>query len=394
MRDDAEVPAGWRRTRFGDVVANVNKSTKDPAADGLDRIVGLDNLDSQSLTLHRWDMLESLPDGTSFTRTFKAGQVLFGKRRAYQRKVAVPDFDGICSGDILVFEPVHPDLLGDFLPYVVQSDGFFDHALGTSAGSLSPRTKWQELAKYEFVLPPVDEQKQIVELLNGADQVCNAYGRVETEAENLWLAIAHNYLNDEAAVPLESIATVELGKKRDPKLLLEGTPTPYLRAANVKFGNFNLDDVREMNFTEQEIEKFSIEPGDVLVTEGCGSIAEVGACATWHSELSGQVCFQMTLLCLRSRDESLAQLLHHWAAFSFRSGAFADVASGTSVYHLSAARVRRMPFPDLPEAVRIQAVAELEAAQQLQHRASAAKQKANILAGSLRDSLLRGRVRV
>lgn len=155
--------------RFGDVVSNVNENTRDPRSLGLDRVVGLDHLDPESLPLRRWDLLEEMPDGTSFTRTFKAGQVLFGKRRAYQRKVAVPDFSGICSGDILVFESSTEDLLQAFLPYVVQSAGFFDHALGTSAGSLSPRTKWQELAKYEFALPPIDEQERIVDLLRNSD---------------------------------------------------------------------------------------------------------------------------------------------------------------------------------------------------------------------------------
>lgn len=173
-----QLSPGWRRVKFGDVVRDVKNTTKDPAVDGLERVVGLDHLDPESLPLRRWDELADLPDGTSFTRTFKAGQVLFGKRRAYQRKVAVPDFDGICSGDILVFEPASPDLLPELLPYLVQSDGFFDHALGTSAGSLSPRTKWQELAKYEFALPPLDEQKRIVELVAASDSARLSYDKV------------------------------------------------------------------------------------------------------------------------------------------------------------------------------------------------------------------------
>lgn len=163
--------SGWRTVRFGDVVSHVNESTRNPASLGLDRVVGLDHLDPESLPLRRWDLLADLPDGTSFTRIFRSGQVLFGKRRAYQRKVAVPAFDGICSGDILVFEPSGSDVLPSFLPYLAQSDGFFDHALGTSAGSLSPRTKWQELAKYEFALPPIEGQKRIVEVLAASSDV-------------------------------------------------------------------------------------------------------------------------------------------------------------------------------------------------------------------------------
>jgi len=160
-----KLPHGWTRVKFGDVVRNVSENSHDLSADGLDRVVGLDHLDPGDLRLVRWDNLADLPDGTTFTRKFKPGQVLFGKRRAYQRKVAIPDFEGVCSGDILVFEPADKRMLAEFLPYLVQSDGFFDHALGTSAGSLSPRTKWSELAKYEFAFPPIEEQRRVAEML-------------------------------------------------------------------------------------------------------------------------------------------------------------------------------------------------------------------------------------
>lgn len=134
----AKLPEGWRRVRFGDVVRNVDVAERNPLENGLERYVGLEHLDPESLHIKRWGLIE---EGTSFTRKFIEGQVLFGKRRAYQRKAAVAEFDGICSGDILVFEPKGDDLIPELLPFIVQSDGFFEKALGTSAGSLSPRTK-------------------------------------------------------------------------------------------------------------------------------------------------------------------------------------------------------------------------------------------------------------
>jgi type I restriction enzyme S subunit len=176
----SSLPRDWRLVKFGDVVDNMNETTKDPESMGLGRVVGLDHMDPESLTLKRWDNLSDLHDGTSFTRVFRSGQVLFGKRRAYQRKVSLPDFGGICSGDILVFQPKNEELLPEFLPYLVQSDGFFDHALGTSAGSLSPRTKWQELAKYEFALPPIAEQHRIIKLISLIDEAINSYQSINT----------------------------------------------------------------------------------------------------------------------------------------------------------------------------------------------------------------------
>lgn len=153
----------WKRVRFGDVVRCVDKTCRDPQAEGLTRVVGLEHLDPGELKISRW---AEVSDGTSFTRTFRAGQVLFGKRRAYQRKAAVADFDGICSGDILVFESDNIRLDSRLLPFVVQSDAFFSRAVGSSAGSLSPRTKWSELARFEFKLPPLDDQHRICEVLD------------------------------------------------------------------------------------------------------------------------------------------------------------------------------------------------------------------------------------
>ena len=87
----------WPLVRFGDVVRNVNDNVRDPLTSDLERYVGLEHLDPESLHIKRWGLIA---DGTTFTR-FQPGQVLFGSRRAYQRKVAVAEFDGICSGDML-----------------------------------------------------------------------------------------------------------------------------------------------------------------------------------------------------------------------------------------------------------------------------------------------------
>lgn len=157
----------WKRVTIGDVVKNLNVTVKDPEVIGIDRVIALEHLDPGELKISRW---RSIDDGTTFTRRVKSGQTLFGKRRAYQRKAAYAEFDAITSGDILVFEADETQLLPEFLPFLVQSDGFYDHALGTSVGSLSPRTNWRDLANYEFDLPPLDVQKRLVDLLWAVEQ--------------------------------------------------------------------------------------------------------------------------------------------------------------------------------------------------------------------------------
>jgi type I restriction enzyme S subunit len=148
----------WTRVRFGDVVRLSTERCTDPVAQGIDRYLGLEHLEPGDLRIRSWG---NVADGVTFTNRFRPGQVLFGKRRAYQRKVAVAEFDGICSSDIYVFEPADNRLLPGLLPFICQTDGFFEHALKTSAGSLSPRTNWSSLADYEFDLPPLKEQRRL-----------------------------------------------------------------------------------------------------------------------------------------------------------------------------------------------------------------------------------------
>lgn len=173
---------GWKMVKFGEVVKNANLVERDPEANDIERIVGLEHIDPENLHIRRWN---SVADGTSFTRKFVLGQTLFGKRRAYQRKVAYAEFEGICSGDILTFEPKNRKvLLPELLPFICQSDAFFDHALDTSAGSLSPRTSWTALKDFEFPLPPLDEQKRIAEILWAADEAVEQWTEAYRQAES------------------------------------------------------------------------------------------------------------------------------------------------------------------------------------------------------------------
>jgi type I restriction enzyme S subunit len=259
--------------------------------------------------------LDDLPDGTSFTRIFEAGQVLFGKRRAYQRKVAVPDFAGICSSDILVFDVANGDLLRGFLPYVVQSDAFFQHALGTSAGSLSPRTKWQELAKYEFALPPLLEQQRIADLLGCVDDAVESYdaairsSAVLLEAERSSLVD----LAGTSAVPLGDVAdavyglTLNAGRK-DLELAL-----PYLRVANIQRGALNLSEVKHVGVTSIEAEKFALNPRDILVVEGHADPTQVGRSALWIPSRGGGVMLhQNHVMRIRTGTQVVPEFLLAW----------------------------------------------------------------------------------
>lgn len=174
---------GWRQVKFGDVVQLSKARSQDPLGEGIERYVGLEHLEPGDLRIRSWG---NVADGVTFTSVFKPGQVLFGKRRAYQRKVAVADFSGVCSGDIYVLETKDPKvLLPELLPFICQTDAFFDHAVGTSAGSLSPRTNWTSLADFKFALPPLDEQRALLDVLQQIEDAIETTLLLQAAAINL-----------------------------------------------------------------------------------------------------------------------------------------------------------------------------------------------------------------
>ena len=157
--------------------------------------------------------------------------------------------------------------------------------------------------------------------------------------------------------PLRAYAEVDLGRQRSPRHDTGPHMTPYLRAANVKDGELDLSDVKSMNFEPNERDQFSLQRGDVLVTEGAGSLAAVGVSAVWNGEIEETICFQNTLLRLRPKGSTDSRFLAWWCRFAHAGGLFASVAQGANIYHISAERVRSLPMAYAPLVVQ-QAIAD------------------------------------
>ena len=156
------------RVKLGEVAREYKATIK--KSDGLP-VVGLEHLTPGEITLSHWDV----DTENTFTKGFKKGHMLFGRRRAYLKKAALAPFDGICSGDITVIEAIPEKINPELLPFIIQNDMLFDYAVGNSAGSLSPRVKWESLKDYEFELPELDKQEALVEILKAAHRARSAY---------------------------------------------------------------------------------------------------------------------------------------------------------------------------------------------------------------------------
>jgi restriction endonuclease S subunit len=147
--------------KFNDIGIRISEKVI-PGETDLDRYVGLEHLDSESLKIKRWG---SPSDVIGEKLRVRPGEIIFGKRRAYQRKLAIAEFDCICSAHAMVLKAKEDNLRKDFFPFFLQSDVFMDRALEISVGSLSPTINWGTLKNQEFPLPPLVEQKRIAEVL-------------------------------------------------------------------------------------------------------------------------------------------------------------------------------------------------------------------------------------
>lgn len=167
--------------RFDQIAINSTVKKK-PVEEDKYSYIGLEHLDSENLIVSRWGS-EVAPKGEKLL--MKKGDVLFGKRRAYQKKVAIAPFDGIFSAHGMVLRPNEDVVDKRFFPMFISSDYFLDAAIAISVGSLSPTINWRDLAKLEFDLPSLDEQKKLAEVLWAINDTLQAYQKLLRETDEL-----------------------------------------------------------------------------------------------------------------------------------------------------------------------------------------------------------------
>jgi len=353
----------WSRVKFGDVVQLNRDRIADPLAEGVERYVGLEHIEPEDLRVRSWGLVE---EGITFTNAFRPGQVLFGKRRAYQRKVAVADFSGVCSSDIYVLESADPAvLLPDLLPFICQTEGFFEHAVGTSAGSLSPRTNWTQLANYEFALPPLAEQRRIAEVLwaynlvlNGLDDSiqagqalyqsvtdAHAHGEHQIRKVQSWVGMIPT---DWSLVQLEEVfSETQYGLSIAPNV--KGA-YPILRMMNIENRLVVENDLKFVDLTEKDFDSYRLLHGDILFNR-TNSYELVGRTGIY--KLEGDHVFASYLVRIRTvPDRLLPEYLVAYMNSSLgRRQILSYATRGVSQANINASNLSRVyiPLPPIDE---------------------------------------------
>ena len=381
---------GWRQVKFGDVVQLSKARSQDPLADGIERYVGLEHLTPGDLRIRSWG---SVSDGTTFTTVFGPGQVLFGKRRAYQRKAAVADFSGVCSGDIYVLESKDPMvLLPELLPFICQTDAFFNHAVGTSAGSLSPRTNWANLAKFELMLPPRETQRQMLSILVCCSLLEDKYELATCRARAL--------LNSHAAarfqhqkyklLPLENVLTrpPQSGLYKSAEFLGRGTQVVNMGEL---FGFDEISDsveMKRMELTQKELSKYQLGPYDLLfgrrsiVLEGAGKCSVVG-------KLIDPVVFESSILRVTVDSKIvLPKFIFEWLNSPKGVQLMNRIKKFTTVAGITGSDLKKIPIPLIPLKEQRAITHELSSIRNSIHAIAVRKLESRALRKKILNSLL------
>ena len=281
--------------RFDQIAENITRRVA-PGDTELDRYVGLEHLDPETLNIRRWG---TPADVIGEKLHFWPGDIIYGKRRAYQRKLAVADFEGICSAHAMVLRAKPDVVLPEFLPFFMQSEIFHQRALEISVGSLSPTINWSTLARQEFPLPPLDEQRRIAGLLWAVNEAYQAYVYVRENAEITKKAAVIDLLEQPIKEKLcEFVSVDELGNNDSPVLKTgpfgSSLKSEYFSSSGVPVLNISAVgdlDVQEdgLFYLPQDIAKrfdsYRLLENDIVFSR----VAEIGRCILVSKKCTGWI---------------------------------------------------------------------------------------------------------
>ena len=346
--------------RFDKIAFN-STAKKTPTESDKEHYIGLEHIDSECLEITRWGS-DVAPIGEKLI--MKKGDVLFGKRRAYQRKLAIAPFDGIFSAHGMVLRPNEEVVDKNYFPFFMSSDLFMERAVQISVGGLSPTINWKDLREQEFPLPSLAEQKVLAEKLWAAYRLKESYKKLLVATEEMVKSqFIEMFYNEK--YPLQKLKThidVIRGVSYKPVDIKEETSdsiSVILRSNNISNGQINFDDVVYVDnkrvTTEQVLSK-----GDIVMCGSNGSKKLVGKAAMINTIPSYRTSFGAFCLGIRCKESILPEYLSVY----FQTPKYREVieflGSGSNILNIKPEHIYNLeiPIPSLEDQKHFITIAE------------------------------------
>ena len=348
-----ELKPARRMVKLGDVVRQC-KEKVDRDGNPFERYVEGGHMDSEDVHIRRWGEFGQDYVGPAFHRVFRKGQILYGSRRTYLKKVAVAEFDGITANTTFVLETKDQGVfMQELLPFLMLTDRFTEHSIGESKGSTNPYINYPDIAKFEFPLPPIEEQKRIAEILWAADDAVETFMKARESLVKTADVYAATFLNQDWKTESlgQLLEQVQYGSSKRIEQRSDDS-VPILRIPNVLGGKLVLDNLGYTNLSSSEEDKYQLAEGDVLIVRTNGNPGYVGRTAVVNGVPDGCV-YASYLIRLRPKtDRILPKYLHAaLSSSSIRKTLRHEIRSSAGNYNLNTKGIKRqiLPIPPLPE---------------------------------------------
>jgi len=400
--DNSGLPPGWAEASLRELAGPTGVVTdgdwvesKDQDPEGGVRLTQLADIGDGQF-LDRSDRFMNAATAERLRCTFlKEGDLLIARMPDPLGRACI--FPGVgrpavTAVDVFVWRPDELGADACWLMYFINSPEVRREIQGEAGGTTRQRIAGRKLKELVLAVPPVLEQLRIAAKL---DQLTARTARAKVDLDRVSSLIAkckqailtsafrgdltRHWRGEPMSTPFDhptekqwpipaewkwkrvgEIGTVSLGRQRSPKDHVGPLMRPYVRAANITWKGWDLSDVKQMNFDEQEFPRFALKQGDVLVNEGSGSAKEVGKPAIWRGQIPN-CCFQNTLIRVQPPDSS-SEFLYWYFMYAALTRGFISSTQGVNIYHIGKEGLARFPIPMPPQAEQNEIVQSIEVA--------------------------------
>lgn len=350
----------WKTYRFDEIAQNISERV-DPNDTDLEVYVGLEHLDSESLHITR----HGSPDDVNGTKLrFYKGDIIFGRRRAYQRKAGIATWDGFCSAHALVLranpDVIHPDLF----PFFIHSDLFMNRAVDISVGSLSPTINWGTLKEQEFLIPPMNIQRVIFKLLLSNDAVIKAdkllnekmtvflNSQIESQIHNTKMygrtinEVLDSLKKHRPVTSLKTLGSVFKGRGI-PKADVIENGIPCVRYGELYTKHHRVIRAFYSTISQESAKKaVKLEKNDLLFAGSGETIAEIGKSAAFIDDFTAYAGSDILIFRPKDMDGVYLGYLMNSQLVRQQLNKF---GTGATVMHVYQSDIEKIKVPDIPK---------------------------------------------
>ena len=293
---------------LGDLVRNC-KEKVDRDNNPYEYFVAGDHMETERPRLTMRGRFDEADVGPAFIRLFRPGQVLYGSRRTYLKKVSVADFEGVTSNVTFVLETKDEEILPQrLLPFLLLSDRFTSYSIGKSKGSTNPYVLFSDLEDFDVDLPEPAKVAEIADIVCAAEQVKENYRSLLRACDDV---VKSQFVEMFHGVPEKSVSSlcslVSDGTHQPPKF--ESSGIPFLLVSNINDGviSYATNKFISRETYDSLYKRTPISVGDVLLTV-VGSYGKSAVIVNDEPFL-----FQRHIACMKPRRELIDSQFMRWA---------------------------------------------------------------------------------